>query len=848
MSGVQQLDRFRLSACEDERRFKVLTDVVSVDAETRTTVVTLLRTGDFWHPVYGDFSVTRELLDGFVRNFNDQTYGQEIFLDRAHNPQEGAAANIIKLFVSENKLRAQVEWTPFGVELVKQKGYKYLSADYTENYIDNEQRKEHGPLLFGGGLVTRPHIKHMDQVQLAECEDVVDQLPVSGRLLRLLNEESHMKWAELLRKLKEKLVAMKLSDAVVDGMVKLAESGIKTLTEQPAVEAVLTEIETTAQALADSGAGDSVVNLSLAGLDEAGVRRILKDERDAADTAVRQLAETLTARQTTLANTINAAKGLDDAAKNTLSESMTPLITAEMSDEQVKKLADYQIAQQLKLVAAHRLAEQGVSVQTPMGSVRLAENARDNGARLQGIQHDMLRRTGAFRNGKIVLAEKVDPFVEDVLNVFDAQNARAIHHAVKTLSDGTTGMSNTDLPIGYQREVIREALQDLNVLQLVATYTDPTATATTSIPYEERNTGGVHSSALTPERQGIQTASVSQKMDLAYIRAMKLAIDVSNEVMHFTQASQINWDAWGRNIASVSLLIRELLCARLANEMQRIADSYLALNVANEDIAPQLDGGTHTIKTALFPVVAQFQERDLKGNSINAVENPITVMIDAAEVPTYDGTNEQAGGTYYSVVNHNLGYIMFVTELGAPVSPNSNNATIAYSYATNVQKFDADVPANVKLGDHLDGLLRAVGSRKAIMLAERYVQPDFQLMSPILNDICSNATQFSAEAARNGSNTNNMGDLATVKGIAAFGTNAPGIHLGDERILMGQRGVMSYTVAKAWSMSEPIEGRDENGVLNGTKQSYGEEYNAIKAPRPLANRFTSVLYYSASNR
>ena len=94
-----------------------------------------------------------------------------------------------------------------------------------------------------------------------------------------------------------------------------------------------------------------------------------------------------------------------------------------------------------------------------------------------------------------------------------------------------------------------------------------------------------------------------------------------------------------------------------------------------------------------------------------------------------------------------------------------------------------------------------------------------------------------------------MGDLEAIKALPAMSTNAPGIDLGDERILMGQRGTTTYTVAKAFALSEMIEGRDPTtGELNGTKEAYGQEFNSIHTPKPLADRYTSILVYSATNR
>jgi len=148
----------------------------------------------------------------------------------------------------------------------------------------------------------------------------------------------------------------------------------------------------------------------------------------------------------------------------------------------------------------------------------------------------------------------------------------------------------------------------------------------------------------------------------------------------------------------------------------------------------------------------------------------------------------------------------------------------------------------------LNGLIQKIGGRKAMLSSQRYVTPDFLLMSPTLNDLASNAEQFVASLKRNGSDTSAQGDLQAIKDIPAFGTNAPGVDLGDERILMGRRGVAGYCVAKPFMTGEPFEQVNSQGQAIGKKMAYGEEYNAIVIPKPVRDRFTSVVVYSNSAR
>ena len=296
--------------------------------------------------------------------------------------------------------------------------------------------------------------------------------------------------------------------------------------------------------------------------------------------------------------------------------------------------------------------------------------------------------------------------------------------------------------------------------------------------------------------------------------------------------------------------MRELVVRRICNEIQRSADAYLAADITTEAIDSQLDGSTvSTIKTAQFPIVRPHQQRDLQGNAVGTEENPITVRLNGAAIGAYDGSGTQAAATYYRVTNYNLGYIQYVDEAGVPVTPADAAGAddVSYSYATNIAKVDTDV-GSLTVEKRMNDVLRTVGARKAILNADRFINPDFMLMSPVLNDGITNAEQFYTSNKKAGTDQTEAGDLETIKNIPAWATNAPNVDLGDERIIMGQRGTTTYTVAKPFQTGMPFEAVDSNGVPTGQKQAYGEEYSAIKTPTPIRNRLTSVLAYSSSGR
>lgn len=832
-------------------RFVCGLDGIKLSDGQRRTEVTITRTGSFTDPRYGRFEITREMLLAMVRNFESRTYGQDIFIDVNHNPGAGAAAKVLSLKVDGQRLRAEVEFTPYGVDAVQQRGFRYLSAEFVDDYVDNEQGKHHGPTLLGAGLTVRPVIKRLDPVTLSEG---TDGCPVflHPELIRQLSEHLELTTMNWLEELRKKLTSLKLSEATITSILDAAKTAAKNLGEDAdALKALSESFVAAATSLAESGQGDKSVQVivqppSAGGskvLSEDDVKKLLADDRAARAAEAKRLAETQASLRKVFTDAIDANKALSEDTRKELAAA-ADLITAEMSEDQVKRLAQTQLALGEKLEASRKLSALGFA--RPSGSVHITMDESNAIKKLAEDVRKGLQQVGAQHGLKLAEEGKQSPFVQRLLSEFDAKHAEALHREAKKLSGGTVGISDTSLPASYQRAVIEETYQDLNVLALVNASVDPTAAATHNIPYETRDTAGVLNDAVTYEGQAIQQAGISQAMDLAYIEPRKLALELSNEVIFFTrQNGLINWDAWARNIASNSRLMRELVARAIANRMQREADAYSVTTVAAGGATTAYTGATNGYKTANFPVVRPRQIRDLKGNAVGSVLNPITVKDGSTVLSEYDGTGTQSAGKYYKVLSYNLGLFQIVDQTGAATAP-AGTVTIGYDYTTNVVKVDTDTASGSTYEKQMNKILQAIGARKAVLSGDRYVTPDFMLMSDALHNMVTDAEQFSANSQRADASITALGGLNPVKGISPWTTNAPGIDLGDERILLGQRGVMAYTVAKVFSIGDPVERVDSNGKFIGKKGAYGEEYSSLHVPSPLRSRFTSVLAYSVT--
>ena len=852
---------FRLSESDKPKTLRVLSAQATLPVSGKNTSwVTVTRTGSFTDPRYGRFEITPSMLLSMVQNFDAGVVGQDICLDVNHKPGDGAAAKILRLSVEGNRLRALVQWTEYGLKAVKERGFTYLSAEYADNWQDNEAGAFHGPTLLGAGLTVRPVIKRLDPITLS-CESggQVDTHVLAELADDLLNKaRANMNKLQALLK---KLADTGYSAAVQTHIKSLGEAAIDENTDDARVAAVVAQLEATAKTLAEGEKSakklsEAPVAASVAPAAPAAptakpaaeVQKTLSEE-DVAALVAKKLAEDKQAQseavqaraaaEKLLSEEIGKAEGLSDELKKELTEDAKALLPEGATEFQVRQLAQHQVNMGNRMAASSALAAMGYSVAgTPHITVA------DNGAKQLGqVYQEHLKKTDMA--GSLNLTGKDSPFVQKILSEFDRVFARELHFEHKQLAAGEMDTSRAKLPYGVVREVIRQSLHDLNVLQLVQTLTDFTAQQTTNIPYEVRDLAPVMNDGMVFEGQPIPFAGLRQEMDLAYVNQMKLALSVTNEVIHFTRAAMINWDALARNIETNARIMRELIARRLINEIQRASDSYGALPVTDETVTP--NAATGIFKTAKFPVVRPHQPVSLQGSTIGAAEHPVVIQVSNSPISAYDGTGDQAPGNYWRIVDLNQGVFQIVTEKGVP-KPGVTNVKMSYSYATNVVLFNMDAASGVSLEKHLNKLLQAVGAQKAMMSGQRYEAVNYLLMSPVLNDTISNAEQFVVSLKRNGTDTTAGGDLMKVKDIETYGTNAPQTDMADGRIIMGVRGTTSYTVAKPFSTGELFEITNSKGQPLGKKVAYGEEYNAIHTPKPIRDRGTSIVVYSATAR
>lgn len=840
-------------------RVRFYSQAIELAADAKQSWVTITRTGDFSDPRYGDFKITPTHLDQMVANFNNRVLGQDVFLDVAHRPNDGAAGKFLQLQVENGRLRGLVEWTTFGMDAVKTRGFAYLSAEYHENWKDNEKQMAHGCVLLGAGLTTRPVIKNLDAVVLSLSEndhDAPARVAISPQLLRELTESS---MNEFLKLLSDALIALGFSETTAKPFLDAAKPQLEPVkddkTKALAVVETFKSLASTAVTQAKAlGADPKSVTIQLAApapaVDVAGEVQKQLAQRDAAEKTAK---DTMAGRLKLLSDTLAEDKSLTPEGVTKLAAEIAPLVTTVSTDDQVKALAAMQLSHWNQLSAATKLASLGFN---PVGgNVHITV---DGGTGIKALQAEIDKRLGFVSEtdarrfektgGKLLSQNK--EFADKALAHFDALHGQMLVAEHKALSAGTGNISDVRVPVIAERTVLREALYNMVSLNFVNVGTAPFANVIT-IPYSYRDTSAAGVNALRRyESQGIRRAGVIQTHEEARPIPQKLAMRISAEMAMLMSGSVIDWDPVAENIRNIIRIVGEDTEAINMNEIVNATDEYSVATIT-DTLTAQVNGTNSVFVTTKFPVVRPRKVYDLQGTQVGSTANPIVVTLNSVARSEYvlpaDGS-ALAAGLYY-IFDYNLGELRFVDQAGAAVVPtNAWVLTVAYSYTTNAVKFDTDAVTDEKIGDRYDRLLTVIGGRKVVIGTDRFYNPNMVLMSAAIDNQLSQATSFTANGARMGTGLNADGSVGMTKGLSTWNPTAPGLQIADTRIIVGERANTRFRMVKPFSMNPIEQARNSNGDFTDQRESFGTQFVLSHTPVQLKAATTSIIVYSATGR
>ena len=157
---------------DGENSYYYLTDISDIKLEEKdnkkSSWIEIFRIGKWSHPKYGIIEGTKKLFNDFISNWEKNVLGREIGIDKTHNPEDGATGWVKDIQIVGDRLKALIEWTPWGIDLIENKGFKYFSPEYRDSYTNKETGQIHNNVLFGGALTNRPFLTDLSPIILSE--------------------------------------------------------------------------------------------------------------------------------------------------------------------------------------------------------------------------------------------------------------------------------------------------------------------------------------------------------------------------------------------------------------------------------------------------------------------------------------------------------------------------------------------------------------------------------------------------------------------------------------------------------------------------------------------------------
>jgi len=177
VSAIRQASSVVKKNLEDpSQSFYYLTEIddsILKELEDKTTIIIdMFREGKWHHPSHGIIQGTKKLFNDFIKNWKENIIGRDIMIDKNHKPEDGGTGLIKDLFIDGDKLKAKVELTNFGIDLIKNFGFRYFSPEYTSKYTNKETGAVVENVLIGGALTLRPFLTNLSPIVLSEnCLD-----------------------------------------------------------------------------------------------------------------------------------------------------------------------------------------------------------------------------------------------------------------------------------------------------------------------------------------------------------------------------------------------------------------------------------------------------------------------------------------------------------------------------------------------------------------------------------------------------------------------------------------------------------------------------------------------------
>jgi Mu-like prophage I protein len=224
---------------------------LAFDENSDSVWVHALPVGDFNHPIYGPIKVSVDRAKKFAESVIKKVRGIDLSINYVHNNNEGAAGWVRNAEARDNGLWLFVEFVKDAAQQIREKKWKYFSAELTDEWT-NPEGKKFADVILGGALTNRPWMKNLLPINLSETvyENAFEIVSlVSGTPIDSLRGGNNVPLTDedldkLVTKLAEKLTPTKPPTTEPDLTILTDNADLLALAEEnPLVKALIGAVE-----------------------------------------------------------------------------------------------------------------------------------------------------------------------------------------------------------------------------------------------------------------------------------------------------------------------------------------------------------------------------------------------------------------------------------------------------------------------------------------------------------------------------------------------------------------------------------------------------------------------------
>lgn len=171
---------------------------VAVSNEETKFIYNLLPVGRFYDKRYGEVNISQEKIKKMADNFG-KFPAYEVPVKLGHNDGAKSPGKVINVEAKDSGLEITMLVDAETAKNINEKQYRYMSAEFEDNYMNKETGESVGPVLLGAALVNQPANPYMQPLKFADTtfnlfsEEDIEMTEVENLRLDLSDAKAQLK-------------------------------------------------------------------------------------------------------------------------------------------------------------------------------------------------------------------------------------------------------------------------------------------------------------------------------------------------------------------------------------------------------------------------------------------------------------------------------------------------------------------------------------------------------------------------------------------------------------------------------------------------------------------------------